>query len=415
MTGQGMSGIVRPGSAPVHHEPTPIAVERPAEQPDPHDAVPSAEKGIGTTDGPLPLSLPPGTALLRVSRRPYEGQDRFYLELQSEIKMQSTARKQDLRNQGRPDIALADAVVKGAWSQTFVELRSWSANKLALHEWLTALRGKYKRQLRLIIWDETDFQIPWELFFHETDNPKDLGWLGADFEVIRWTTVYSEKPVDWSAGDPSACHGLLLSFTDPDFPSPEPLLSRYRYEAASSMQDLLSRLDDTSREVGLVYVWGHGVGAPSGHLATLAGMSMDRVGVYRMRALRRSRTLVLLNACGSAQLLHDDRFAEKATRSFAEIFLRRGARGVIATSGEVGKAESYDFVQHLLLGAEEAGISLPAALLEYRASLAAGLPEDPSDDPAVLQRLQMFFYGFMYLYFGHPDAVLHMLPLRVGS
>ena len=269
MTGQGMADIVLVDGAAARREPALVAVERPAQQGSLPDAIPSAEKAIDTANGPLPLSLPPGTALLRVSCRPYEGQDRFYLELQSDVKMLSTAWPQDLRSQGRPDLTLAQSVAEGAWPQSFHKLRSWSVNKLTLRRWLTALRREHGRQLRLIIWDETDFQIPWELFYHETDNPDDLGWLGADIEVIRWTTVYSETPVDWSTGGSSTCHGPILGFIDPDFPSPDLLLSRYRYEQASSMQDLLTKLDDKSREVGFVYVWGHGILGSNGEVATL--------------------------------------------------------------------------------------------------------------------------------------------------
>jgi hypothetical protein len=415
VTGQSMGGIVLAHGAPVHREPVPVAAERPAEQPDPLDAVPSAGQDIGAVTGPLPWKLPSGTALLRVMRCVYQGQERFSLALHSDVPMRSTTSPQDLRNQGRPDITLADAVAKGTWSQSFRKLRSWSVTKITLRQWLSALRREHPHALRLIIWDETDFQIPWELFFHETDNPDDLGWLGADFEVIRYTTVYSETPVDWSTGGPGTCHGPILGFIDPDFPPPGKLLSRYRYEPASSMQNLLAKLDDTRQEVGLVYVWGHGILGPNGELATLAGMPMDRIALYRMPALRQSRAVVLLNACGSGQLMRDDRFGEGSARSFAEIFLRRGARGVIATSGRVGKIESYDFVQRLLSEAEDAAINLPAALLAYRAKLARGLPADPGDDPAVQKKLEAFFHGFMYLYFGDPDTALHMLPPGAGA
>ena len=54
MTDQGMGGIVLAHGAPVHREPVPVAAERPAEQPDPLDAVPSAGKDIGVVTGPLP-------------------------------------------------------------------------------------------------------------------------------------------------------------------------------------------------------------------------------------------------------------------------------------------------------------------------------------------------------------------------
>jgi hypothetical protein len=413
MTGQGMSGIVRAGGAPVPREPAPAAAERPGQQLDPPDAVPSAEESLGPADAPLPAPLPPGAALLRVLRQSHEGEDCFYLELQSDVQIRGTA-EQVLPNQRRPDITLASAVTKQKWRESLLELRSWSVNKVTLRQWLTALRRKHGRRLRLIIWDETDFQIPWELFFHETGDPDSRGWLGATVEVIRWTTVYSENRHDWSTGGPGTCQGPILGFIQPGFPAPVRLLSRYVHEAAGSMQDLLGKLDDVHKEVGLAYVWGHGILGSNGGVATIAGMSMDEVGAKLMRALHGFRTLVLLNACGSAQLMNDDRFAEKATRSFAEIFLRHGARGVIATTGQVGKGESHQFMQELLFGAEE-GINLPDTLLKYRASLASDLPADSEDDEDAQDRREAFFHGFLFLYFGNPDTELRMLPVEVGA
>ena len=93
------------------------------------------------------------------------------MALHSDVPMRSTTSQQDLRNQGRPDITLADAVAKGAWSQSFRKLRSWSVTKITLRQWLSALRREHRHTLRLIIWDETDFQIPWELFFHRDGQP----------------------------------------------------------------------------------------------------------------------------------------------------------------------------------------------------------------------------------------------------
>jgi hypothetical protein len=305
-------------------------------------------------------------------------------------------------------------MVRGSLRSTIDALRSWSTTKITLRQWLTALRQRHGSKLRIIVWDETNFQIPWELFFHESDNPADRGWLGADFEVIRWTAVFTETQPDWLTDTTSTCGGPLLAFTDPDFPNLDPLLARYPHESFDSLDDLLHGLDDTNRHVGVVFVWGHGVPGSNGAVSTLAGIPLDRFEVFRMRALLGSQTLVLLNACGSAQLLNDDRFGEQTTRSFAEVFLRRGARGVIATSGQVDKADSYDFAWRLLSEAETEDASIPGMLLAQRTQLADALPADPGGT-ATDEQLRDFFNGFMYLYFGNPHTLLRMLPKATDS
>ncbi|MEU8007911.1 CHAT domain-containing protein [Catellatospora sp. NPDC049111] len=390
-------------------EPQPIAAQRSLDEVEAPDAVRSAEQDLPKTFGPLPLPLPPATALLRVHRRTHEGVERFYLELQSDADLHRTASPQDLGVQGPPDLALAEVMARGSLRPAIAALRSWSTTKLALRQWITALRRRHGRELRLIVWDETNFQIPWELFFHDTGDPADRGWLGADFEVIRWTAVFTEIRPDWLTSVSSACNGQLLAFTDPTFPNPAALLARYPHESFGSLDDLLHSLDDTARNVGVVFIWGHGIASSNGERSTLAGVSLDRLEVFKMRAMLNSRTLVLLNACGSGQLLNDDRFGEQGTRNFAEMFLRRGARGVIATSGQVDKADSYDFAWRLLSESESEDLSVPGMLLAHRTNLADALPSDPSVK-ATDEQLREFFNGFMYLYFGNPNTLLRMLP-----
>lgn len=408
-----MAGIVGGVATPTGREPRPEAAKRSLDVVEVADAIRSVERDLPETLGPVPMPLPPATALLRVHRLTYEGRDRFYLELHSDAGLHRTGSPQDLSVQSPPDLRLADVMVRGSLRSTIDALRSWSTSKITLRQWLTALRHRHGSRLRIIVWDETNFQIPWELFFHESDNPADRGWLGADFEVIRWTAVFTETQPDWLT-DTSTCGGPLLAFTDPDFPNPDPLLARYPHESFDSLDDLLHGLDDTNRHVGVVFVWGHGVPGPNGAVSTLAGIPLDRFEVFRMRALLGSQTLVLLNACGSAQLLNDDRFGEQKTRSFAEVFLRRGARGVIATSGQVDKADSYDFAWRLLSEAEAEDASIPGMLLAHRTQLADALPADPGGT-ATDEQLRDFFNGFMYLYFGNPHTLLRMLPKATDS
>ncbi|BCY08789.1 CHAT domain-containing protein [Actinoplanes sp. L3-i22] len=408
MNPQELAVTVRGGRSP---EPAFAAAARPARF-EAEDALASAEVPITTAPAPIPAAAPAGTALLRVTRETYEGEECFHLELQSDAALRISVTAQDLRNQRRPRLGLAGIAAAGTWRQGLDALHSWSVTKVALRQWLTALRRQHGRGLRLIVWDETDFQIPWELFFHETDDPGDHGWLGADVEVIRWTTVFTETPIDWSSGGATVCEGPVLSYVEKSFPALDTRFGALVHDKAASMADLLSKLDARNQRFGLVHLWGHGTVGTDGAQATLGGLSMDQLGRHRMRALRAARTLVLLNACSSALLMNDDRFGERATRTFAEIFLRRGARGVIATAGEVGKLDSLEFVDRLLEVARDRSVSVPAALRDYRAALVEELPADPSTaDPALLKA---FFYGFMYLYVGHLDTALYMPP-REGA
>jgi hypothetical protein len=407
VTGTGMAGIVRAGASTAG-EPVTVAAARPAGPADTTDALPSAAETLAQTDGPVRDTLPPGTVLLRVIRqRDDDGVECFRLELQTDREFEATATKQELRNQRRPHITLAAAATRKAWSDVPLRLKSWSDNKQTLQDWLTALRERYGTGLRLIIWDETGFEIPWELFALRGPRRR---WLGAEVELIRWTAANT------GASTGAVCHGPVLSFVDPSVGAIGLTFARWPYEELGTMKQLVKSLADERRDVGLVHVWAHGTVGTTGREATLGGMTMDQLRYNGLGALRGRRTLVLLNACSGAQLMDDKDFNEQATRSFAQYFLEEGAPGVVATAGEVGRDHSIAMLTFLLSRTAQGTRSVSGALLEYRAKLAAQLPEDPWDVPeSELHRLQKFVYGFMYQYLGYFDTTLQLPPKEAAG
>ncbi|MEV4830535.1 CHAT domain-containing protein [Micromonospora sp. NPDC049257] len=405
-----MAGIVGPGGL-TPGEPSTAPAARPAESGGDAGAVASPTVVLlERPRGPMPARLPAGTALLRVAYRIDHGEECFHLELHTDDDLQITVTEPDLRAQRRPELSLARAAAEGRWLQFLLRLTSWSENKTTLETWLTALRRRYEDRLRLIIWDETGFEIPWELFAHRAGLPGEHGWLGADVEIVRWTSPLSETAIDWWGTDAAECHGPVLSFVDSGLPMTlNGLFERWSCEDSKTMDALLTSLAEDGRGVGLVHVWTHGTVGDTGDRATLGGLSRDRIGAYRMGALRAGRTLVLLNACSGAQLMGDTDFGERASRSFALIFLRRGAPGVIATAGQVEPAFSRDLLEHLLTVAAVGEVRLSAALRDYRARLAAGVG-DLTRAGTDLYPLRAFIYGVMYQYIGRLDTTLRLQP-----
>jgi hypothetical protein len=399
----GMAGIVQ-AAAHAPGDPPTVPAARPSQPVSTDDAVESEPTELAETQGAVAKTFAPGTVLLRVIRqRDEEGQECFRLELQTDTYLGSTGTPQELRNQRRPHITLAAAALGQKWRDILPALKAWSHNKHALHEWLTALHTRYGAALRLVVWDDTGFEIPWELFSHRSVGARH-GWLGADVELIRWTSPSTGQRADMT------CHGPILSFVDPTFQPVDAAFNSWLYEKLGSMSDLLTSLNQSGRSVGLVHVWAHGLAGNDGLNAMLGGMPMDHIGWQTLEALRAHRTLVLLNACSGAQLMDDDRFGERATRSFAQLFLDKGALGVIATVGQVGADFSVNLLNYLLRHAARGEQSVSAALLGFRAALAQKLPETPFGQDSDEYLLQKFIYGFMYQYIGHFDTVLRLSP-----
>jgi hypothetical protein len=173
------------------------------------------------------------------------------------------------------------------------------------------------------------------------------------------------------------------------------------------MTTLVRHLERDEDDVALVIVHCHGVSASTGREFTLGGTTMNELERMRMPTLARSRSVVLLNACNTAKIVPSGPYSSRATRSFAELFLRKGASSVIATLGRVGNDHTVEFAYQLIHG-PLANRRIAEVLLAFRVAALRQLREAQHrgqlDDAACAR----FLYSFMYVDFGHPDSVLHL-------
>ena len=97
----------------------------------------------------------------------------------------------------------------------------------------------------------------------------------------------------------------------------------------------LTELARDDLRFALMMVHCHGRNATDANQFTIAGLSMNTLANMPMPALARSRAVVVLNACNTAEAVPVGPQVPRATRSFAEVFLQKGASAVIATTGAV--------------------------------------------------------------------------------
>jgi CHAT domain len=412
-----LPGLLGSGTDNPAREPAPKAAPRPRQSDDAAAVVvaESEPQGIGTAQLDLRENLPPDTALLKVVARKPGAEDLF--ELQGHFRGKTWVTTEDeLRDQGRlgtilaneidGEVELAKAVECYRWLQT------WSITKHRLSEWLTELRSKAAEEkfvLRLIVWDDTDFGIPWELFWHGDD-----GWLGVLVPVIRWTTVHDPKRHRQFSAEAGEFGGSdVLYFEDDKLPGAAQASIKppagTGYVQKKSMEQLLQALASLSRGYGLVYVRGHGIHSTDLSAATLAGVRLSELDGRPLPSLRLSRPLVFLNACNSARPVIDKRFGDAANRNFAEVFLRKRAAAVVATMAEVPAAQSASLADRLISQARSAGVCLPEALRAHRKKYSRGLPDFTAPlTPEEQNRVRAFLYASSFAYFGHPEAVFKL-------
>ncbi|TCO59851.1 CHAT domain-containing protein [Actinocrispum wychmicini] len=391
---------------------TPTGAVRPS-SPAIDDVVETEPTEFDPGDVKLTKALPANVAMLCVTGTSVDGQPSFVLNFHYRGGVRTAARPSDLADQRPPDLALATLAERTRgqgtpWQDAYWECMNWADTKHKLVTWIRDLLAAPDAP-RLVVWDNTDYEIPWELYYHRpSGGAEGAGWLGELIPVIRWTAVHDGARAWQFSARKRECVGGLLMFEDPKMGVEPDGFARYELEArARTMRELMRRLDRPCQPFGLLVIRCHGEYSRDTRKFKLGGLPLNAYTEFTMHALQQSGALVLLNACVSGRPVVDERHPSTATRSFAEVFLRYGAGGVIATAGDVDLNHSHDFAVRLLSDANSRPVNVAEALREHRKHYANRVRYRPgAADNRTEQQFKDFFASFMYLYFGHPDTIL---------
>jgi hypothetical protein len=317
----------------------------------------------------------------------------------------------------RPNLALDSlASEEGELPATILSLmKSWSSTKPELNRWL-ARHGDVQD---LVIWDNTGYRIPWELFWLDHPPGCKLGhppsckgdWLGGVITVARWlqirTTSYEAERGYRSA---ALCTGPVMSCIAPGFSRDHLLLDGWRTETRASVRELANALETGGDPLSLVYVSCDGRFGEQISQCWLGDLSLVHFDSRRLSRLAAGPTFVFLNACHSGGLSHDTtRLNDGFLRGFAEVFLRSGAAGVLAASGWVSAGGAFGMAEAVLGRLrEQPNVPVARIVRDLRAAAAARIPDDLAsiDKPAAQRELLPALYTFMYVCYGSPRATV---------
>jgi hypothetical protein len=376
--------------------------------------------GTGGTEGRPYDRLEEGTAVLRVVRATgADGRDGYRLNgWCGSLTIDCAAGPTRLP---APSIALANLNVAGEYpSELLRGIRHWSKNQTELAHWLNRIRDRHGDTLRLIVWDDTGYELPWELFWVPPDAEHALegGLLGALLVMARWTTVHnSDHDLPKERGE---CRGRVLAYLHADMAADSQVFEPYAHHVHDEMDHFLRALDLPEDDTGLVYLGCHGTYGDAVMRLTLGNRTWAEFDDQDMRVLRTDRSLVCLNACHSGRFVHNPGQGEEALRGFVELFLRKGAGGCIVAGGLIGNLEARRFAQQLM--SEVAGrpdSPVPRTLRDFRARAVAAygplavIPTTRNDDEQVdtvgQKRVLRLLYAFMLQYYGHPLTTLRLV------
>lgn len=319
-----------------------------------------------------------------------------------------------------PAVSLGNVSGEGEYpSEILRAIQLWSGNQDELAHWINRIRARHGAALRLIVWDDTGYELPWELFWIPADTRHDLkgGLLGALLAMARWTTVRDTgQDLPREKGD---CHGRVLGYLHKDMVDDGSVFAPYTHHLHLEMTPFLQALDTPVHRTGLIYMGCHGTYGDTVPRLSLGDRTWAEFNSQTMRVLRADRSLVCLNACHSGRFVDNSGQGEEALRGFAELFLRKGAGGCIVTSGKVGDQEARALVRRLVrevtghpnTPVSETLRSFRARAVEEFGSLAA-IPTIRNDDGQVdrlgQKRVLRLLYAFMFHYYGHPLTTLRL-------
>ena len=300
-------------------------------------------------------------------------------------------------------------------------LYSYSFDNNELCRWLKSLRRQWEEKLYLIIVDHTPFEIPWEMVELSPDNSANE-YIGALITTVRWQSIRSQDDFLILKTESQECCGQAIAYIlDSELNKGEEEVQRlgqklqsviYRSKK-SNIADFQDHLQRQENGVGLVYLSCHG-GFNSNPSEIWLGSTDDpkeRIYLTNLRRcqlalIKASQGIVFMNACHSGRHRAHPRIRENYRLGFVELFLSKGARGVIGTLGIVGDEYAAQFASDLI---DEllSFPNLPVAVIirKLRAKVINKLSEKPTTED-----LLSFIYAFMYVYYGNPMTVLRLTP-----
>ena len=394
---------------------------------------PRTANGAISTAAPAPLPplspgmrgrLPKGMAELVVY--PVGGSDSFALTGAYGDKL-----AQPLGGAGKPGFDLNSLAVRLEQTISIVaQMASWSREERQLTRWLNQVTLDAERdstEFALVVWDDTGFRIPWELFWlTDPEKRRRPNFIGALMTVTRWLDMTPSTIVQDFTADPGQANGPVAAHVydnpkDPDksMARDKELLQDFQVEYEDRMSDLLTSLQDPDHPaLAMVYAACHGEfgeepgGCRVGELTLESAYMQADYGFHR---LRNRQTLVFLNACATGPVGEDSgRYNDGALRGFPKMFLETGAAGVLATAAPI----ESDFAHRAARGLFERlrpdpNLPVARAVRDLRREAADSLPPHiwQTDVPASQRKaanatLLPVLYWFMYLYYGSPRMAI---------
>lgn len=280
--------------------------------------------------------------------------------------------------------------------------------------WIKKLYEKHKGFLKLLIIDDANSEIPWEMFRLSEKGV----FLGEVWSIVRWFDIRDEhtNEYQWLLLDNQKYIGDVIAYYDQhgeQTTKEEDLLNQFSLFLHSTVQQMYERLNKPMNNIAMVYLGTHGVftydndeykvaiGNWHNPMEQILALSLEQ-----LPACRSLRPIFFVNACHSGRLIR----GKWGLYGLPEVLLSRIASGYIGTLGPISVNYAVEVAEFVLKKVrQDSGYINPAeALRRLRAYAAEQEREASPSQKAQCQR--QLVYTFMYVYYGNPFSELHLLP-----
>jgi hypothetical protein len=298
------------------------------------------------------------------------------------------------------------------------DMNLFSDLNIDLRKWLKKLRTMHKDELYLIVSDYTDYEIPWEMVeLSPTESPNE--YIGALINTARWQDVIlGDDYLELECCD-DTCEGNVVAYINQQeligVSAEVDSLSKLNAATFEDIKDFQKHLLQDIGGCGLIYMACHGIFTENIRDMALGSLE-DRtqqlklctLRTKQLKLLKNSRGIVFINACHSGRHQAHPSIPNRHRWGFAELFLQKGARGVIGTVGKVGDEYAAKFASEIIEAVQtHPNLSITAIIRKVRFEVISSLPEEPNT-----RELLPFIYSFMYVYYGNPMTILSLTKMK---
>ena len=301
------------------------------------------------------------------------------------------------------------------------EFSLFSAGKI-MH-WIKMVQAevaKRGKQLALVIFDTTHFEIPWELL--EIDYNQ---YIGAIAQVARWLHLEAWGEPRYLAITDYMCGGSVLSYLDRGLEGTgeeRALLQTFLHSEVFSLEELQERLEEPLQDMGLLYIGSHGGDGTHLYTSMLSEDAQPPAGslsaswLVGMQRQLDPRPILFINACESARILYK---RDSRTHTLVKAFLLLCASNYIGTIAKVESREAPRIAKRLLeLARGVEGVQIVELLRLLREEAVEHMQEagrNSDGQQELVYRRQrkrdaaaQLLNTFSYVYYGNPLARLRL-------